>query len=91
MFSSHQHCQNLTEDVAKYEDSLTQQEMHSFVIFCLTCTSVLSVLFLILFPIDRMVVEFIRIEVFLVISVHDAVPHPLSLTNFNYQCSDRYL
>ncbi|KRX49593.1 hypothetical protein T05_13174 [Trichinella murrelli] len=63
----------------------------SIVIFYLTCTSVLSVLFLILFPIDRMVVEFIRIEVFLVISVHDAVPHPLSLTNFNYQCSDRYL
>ncbi|KRZ90814.1 hypothetical protein T08_11671 [Trichinella sp. T8] len=80
----------------------------SIVIFYLTCTSVLSVLFLILFPIDRMVVAFIRIEVFLVISVHDAVPHPLSysdsssrnvdqtfltlnLTNFNYQCSDRYL
>ncbi|KRX72176.1 hypothetical protein T06_7589 [Trichinella sp. T6] len=50
----------------------------SIVIFYLTCASVLSVLFLILFPIDRMVVEFIRIEVFLVISVHDAVPHPLS-------------
>ncbi|KRZ09013.1 hypothetical protein T11_8690 [Trichinella zimbabwensis] len=41
----------------------TEKYSQSRVDYLSTCTSVLSVLFLILFPIDRMVAEVMRIEV----------------------------